>query len=440
MRFLIVAANLCTDPYPVYPLGMSVIAAAAEQAGHTVRQFDLLAHGTGRLAEAITEFQPEAIGISIRNLDTVNSRSNEKDLLKTPLKACGICRRNSQAPIILGGPGFSLLPEKIMQLTGADYGIVGEGEDAAIQLLAELEAGKIPEKKLRHGRTPLQSAALYQDDIMEFYYRETHIIPIQTKRGCPFACAYCTYPALEGHAIRERNAEMVVSQLQELSGRYPDAMFYFVDAVFNDPDRNYYHILQRIRKEKIRIPFAAFLSPFRLTEADIGLMDECGMIAAELGIDAATDETLRGIHKNFTFQEAKDAAGLLLKHGIGVTANVMFGGPGETYETAGKGIGNLRSLEPAHTLVFSGIRIIPDTPLCRIAEKEGKIPSGWDGAGELYYFADGLEPELLHSMLAEGFRGSRCCVYPPDAKNNELKLLHKLGYAKMRKMKIGAEQ
>ena len=437
MRFLIVAANLCTDPYPVYPLGMSVIAAAAEQAGHTVRQFDLLANGFGALPETIAAFRPEAIGISIRNLDTVNSRSPGPELLRAAFDAIALCRKHSGAPLLLGGPGFSLLPEEILKCSGADFGIIGEGETTLVRLLSELEAGHLPEQRLFHGEAGPQSPALYPDDLLRYYGKETHILPVQTKRGCPFSCAYCSYPALEGHTIRERDPETVAEELESLSRRAPDAMFYFVDAVFNDPGRTYHRLLNRLREKGLRIPFAAFLSPFQLTESDIALLRDCGMIAAELGIDASTDETLRGLRKTFTFEEARTAAELLRKHGIGVTTNVMFGGPGETMDTVRRGIANLRALEPAHTLVFSGIRILPGTPLCRIAGREGKLPPGWNGAEELYYFADGLDPEALHTMLTEGFRGSRFCVYPPDAKNGELKLLHKFGYAKLRRLQIG---
>ncbi len=437
MRFLIIAANLCTDPYPVYPLGMSVIAAAAEQAGHTVRQFDLLANGSDALPETIAKFHPEAIGISIRNLDTVNSRSSERNLLRAAFDTIALCRKFSGAPILLGGPGFSLLPEEILKSSGADFGIIGEGETAIVQLLSELEKGHFPEQRLFRGKTGPQSPALYPDDLLNYYGKETHIIPIQTKRGCPFSCAYCSYPTLEGRAVRERDPESVAQELESLSRRAPDAMFYFVDAVFNDPERKYHHLLNALRKRGLRIPFAAFLSPSHLTESDVELLSDSGMIAAELGIDASTDETLRGLRKNFTFEKAWNASDLLRKHGIGVTTNVMFGGPGETMETVRRGISNLRSLEPVHTLVFSGIRILPGTPLCEIAHQEGKLPADWNGSTELYYFADGLNPEQLHNTLTEGFRGSRFCIYPPDAKNGELKLLHKFGYAKLRRLQSG---
>lgn len=172
MRLLLTAANLCTDPYPVYPLGMSVIAKALTDAGHTVRQFDALADGLNTLPETIRSFRPDAIGVSIRNLDTVNSRSPEKDLLKTPLRLIALCRAETGVPIFLGGPGYSLLPEKILALTGADYGIAGEGETATLELIRELEAGGTPTSRIRRGTPGPQSAALYDDRILAWYQRE----------------------------------------------------------------------------------------------------------------------------------------------------------------------------------------------------------------------------------------------------------------------------
>ena len=439
MRILLIAPNLCTDPYPVYPLGMSVIAGALTEAGHEVLQFDALVHGPENLPRTIRAFRPEAVGFSIRNLDTVNSRSAEKGFLKNAFRMIQVCREETDAPVFLGGPGYSLLPETILRLSGADRGIAGEGEHAVLELIRELEQGKTDGPKLRFGRPGPQSAAHYPDDLLAYYHRETHILPIQTKRGCPFRCAYCTYPALEGGRVRERGNDAVLDQLSELAANWPDTMFYFVDATFNDPEKEYLSLLERMHERRIHVPFAAFLTPLNLSAADVARMRECGMIAAELGIDAATDETLRGLDKSFTFAEAERSARLLLESGIAVTANVMFGGPGETMETVRRGIAHLRALEPVHTLVFSGIRLFPGTPLCETARREGKIPEGWDGIRELYYFADGLDPELLHETLLDGFRGSRFCIYPPDAKNNELRMLHKLGYARLRSFGKGAD-
>src|SRR5512133_269315 len=76
-RVLLVSANLTTEPYPVYPLGLAVIAAALAQAGHQLEQFDFLASGASeaQLAVQIAAFAPDYVCVSLRNLDNCDSLS-----------------------------------------------------------------------------------------------------------------------------------------------------------------------------------------------------------------------------------------------------------------------------------------------------------------------------------------------------------------------------
>ena len=93
------------------------------------------------LADAIRGFNPEAIGISLRNIDDQNMRSPQVFFTD----AAGIIdevRRLSTAPIILGGAGYSMFPEALLGCSAADMGISGEGEDAIIRILARLERGE----------------------------------------------------------------------------------------------------------------------------------------------------------------------------------------------------------------------------------------------------------------------------------------------------------
>ena len=75
MKILLVSCNPVVAPYPVYPLGMAVIANALRRAGHSVRQHDMLAGAFSleKLREAVAADDPEMIGISFRNLDNVNA-------------------------------------------------------------------------------------------------------------------------------------------------------------------------------------------------------------------------------------------------------------------------------------------------------------------------------------------------------------------------------
>ncbi|MFA6292487.1 MAG: cobalamin-dependent protein, partial [Victivallales bacterium] len=152
MRILLLSTNTFSEPYSVYPLGMSVIAGALTAAGHEVRQFDPMVCGKDKCHEQLTgllqEFPPGAIGVSVRNLDNMDSSDESAPLIHDSIEIVRHLRTLSRAPIVIGGSGFSLQPETILRLTGADYGIVGEGEDAAVDLFSKLSAGKKIAEKL----------------------------------------------------------------------------------------------------------------------------------------------------------------------------------------------------------------------------------------------------------------------------------------------------
>ena len=83
MRILLSSANFCNSPYVVYPLGIGVLASALSQAGHEVRQFDPLSLGDyqAQARVLLQDFRPELIGVSIRNLDDIDSRQITDRLL-----------------------------------------------------------------------------------------------------------------------------------------------------------------------------------------------------------------------------------------------------------------------------------------------------------------------------------------------------------------------
>ena len=114
-----------------------------KDAGHEVRLLDLLVEKDPRaaVAQAIQSFNPEAIGVSVRNIDDQRMR-NTKFLLDQARDAVAWCKEESAAPIILGGAGFSILPRAILNYLGAEMGIQGEGETIFPELLRRIHAGE----------------------------------------------------------------------------------------------------------------------------------------------------------------------------------------------------------------------------------------------------------------------------------------------------------
>ncbi len=124
---------------PVLPLGMACIAAAAQNAGHEVKTLNLMMQTDVRtpIATAIKAFSPEVIGISVRNIDD-QVMETPTFLLDSVRNVVSDCRSLSNAPIVLGGAGYSIFPKTALAYLGADMGIQGEGEAAFLLLLERL--------------------------------------------------------------------------------------------------------------------------------------------------------------------------------------------------------------------------------------------------------------------------------------------------------------
>ncbi len=441
MRILLSAANFCVEPLPVYPLGMSVIANVLAKDGHEVTQFDPLPYGRDSFMDAaeqcFREFNPDIIAVSIRNIDVADSQDTRAYAFQGSMSVIGTWRRLFSGPIILGGPGFSMNPEAVLEKSGADYGVAGEGEDAMRKIVDGIAAGNPPPKGtvLRMPASGIYGAR-YSHKIAAYYDEETHTLPVQTKRGCPFHCVYCTYPMLEGHRLRLRPLEDVLGDVAHLKANYPDVMLYFTDSIFNDPGHEYLPLLKEMIKRDLSIPWTGFITPFNLSDEDIDIMAQSGLVCADLGVDGTTDTTLKGLGKNFSFQQVKHCCERFLERKIGVNANAMFGAPGETWDTVREGIANMLSLAPVYSIVFSGIRLLSGAPLIETAREQGCIPEGWDDTQPLYYYAPGIDSAKLHEMLLEGFKGSNYCIYPPSSRSDDFRMVHKYGYAKLKKMEL----
>lgn len=326
------------------------------------------------------------------------------------------------------------MPERILEAVGADYGVVGEGEAAFTAFVADAARGVYPAERCLHG-TPLLTggaipSAFYDPEILSFYLQSGHVASVQTKRGCTLNCYYCTYPVLEGAAIRSREPAAVADDVQSLAAHHDVKHIFFTDSVFNDEAGRYLDVVRELQRRGLSVPWTAFFKPDRrLDGATIDLMKSTGLRAAELGSDAPSDATLRGIGKPFTFADVDACNNLFLDHGVATAHYFMFGCPGETPETVAEGIANLKSLRKTALFVFMGVRILPGTPLEKIALRDGVIQPGQDLLEPAYYISPAVDRAWLERTLTEGFAGCRHIVFPPDALDGALHFLLKLGYS-----------
>ncbi len=434
MRVLLVSSNLAKSPYPVYPLGMSMIAAAARRDGHLIEFFDFLQHRMSltALREHLNRFQPHAVGISIRNIDNVNL-VNEERYLEAVGRIVACVHNVSPAKTILGGSAFSIFPELIMAQTGAHYGVIGEGEAQFRQLLAAGERGQWPRPgTILSGDTRMAGSdiptAAYDHKILTSYLQQGSVASLQSKRGCPLDCVYCSYPVLEGRRLRLRPAGQVVDDIEMLSREHRAESVFFADSVFNDDQGAYLEVVKEMQTRRLRIPWSAFFKPTGITAEIVELLKSTGLRSVEMGSDAATDQALKGQRKGFSWADVLAANQLFMDAGIPTAHYFMFGGPDETMATVQAGIDNLLALRCTAAFVFMGVRILPHTELHRIALSQGMVTPQNDLFEPAYYISPAIHRDWLEHTLHQAFADSRRIMFPPDRFDRHLQTLHKMGY------------
>jgi radical SAM superfamily enzyme YgiQ (UPF0313 family) len=221
----------------------------------------------------------------------------------------------------------------------------------------------------------------------------------------------------------------VVDDIVALTREQGAGYIFFTDSVFNDREGRYLDVLSEMKRRGICVPWTAFFKPGELDDDAVALMRETGLKAAELGSDAPSDTTLAALGKDFRFRDVVACNELFHRHGVVTAHYFMFGCPGETEATVREGISNIIALRNTAAFVFMGIRILPGTPLASRAEREGLIAPDQDLLDPVYYISPRVDRDWLEQALTEAFEGVRHCVFPPDAMDDSLSFLHKLGYS-----------
>ena len=393
-KILLISANRMKKPYPVYPLGLDYVAGAL----HSRYETKILDMNTlpslDRLGEQVRQFAPDYIGLSIRNIDntdTMNSRgflADYQDLMR-------VVRENSQAVVILGGSGYTIFPVEFIRALDADYGIAGEGERFPV-LLDALENGK--DIKTIPGIATKQTATVhYQawDGEMhrtfdpdaahtEYYRSYGGMLNLQTKRGCPFHCSYCTYPHIEGGRMRFFAPEDVARQarlLQEAGAKY----IFLTDSAFN---ASYEHSLQVARAfmdVRITIPWGGFFAPTVPPEDYYQKLAQAGLTHVEFGTESMCNTMLGRLQKPFITADVFQAHRKALAAGLYIAHYFLLGGPGENEETLQETLTGVDQLEKAVFFFFCGIRIYPHTDLYHTALREGQINASQNLLEPVFY-------------------------------------------------------
>lgn len=433
-KVLMISTNTFAYPYPVYPLGMAVVSEGLSSRGYSVYQFDYSVYENSdeELKKAIRDFSPEFIGLSIRNIDEVDSLGGELEVLNIERHIIEVIKGQTSVPVISGGSAFSIMPEEILAYIRADYGIVGSGEQQFADLIENLEKGnsspRIIKTCLLEGQNGKSGSPLWDKDLVDFYVGKSGMLNLQTKRGCPYNCSYCVYPALEGKRFRYRDHDEIIDDLERAKKLYNVDSFFFTDSVFNDPEGHYIELVEKIIASGLKIRWAGYFRPKGVGEKEFKILKQSGLYAVEIGSDAGCDETLRRMGKGFTFADIIDFYNGCKKEGIAGAYFFIFGGPGETDATVREGLANIRKLVDGVIFIYSGIRVLPGTSLYKVAIEEGVLSADDPLLEPVYYFSPNVNIDEMNKLIEQEARNNRKYIFPPEKGKHMIDAMHTFGF------------
>jgi radical SAM superfamily enzyme YgiQ (UPF0313 family) len=348
------------------------------------------------------------IGISLRNIDD-NNIYEKNSFIASYKRIMDIVRDNSSATIVIGGPGFSIFPELIFNTLQPDYGIKGEGEEALLQLIGCIEndsdvkhiEGLVyrtsgNEIRINPRTSFLNSLELsFDKDLVDYYWSKSGMLNIQTKRGCPYNCIFCSYPVIEGRKIRTLDADLIVETLKDLYFNLGITYVFFTDSVFNISKEYNLELANRIIDSGVKIDWGAYFSPHNITREDLVVFKKAGLSHIEFGTESFSDQQLENYRKHFRFDEVLEISKISSDLGIFFAHFLILGGYGETEQSLDETFENSRKIPRSVYFPYIGMRIYPHTELFDIALAEGRIKGINDLLDPVYYISKAINIDTL---------------------------------------------
>ena len=354
MDMLLVNANRYQSP-PIPPLGLEYLDNTVRNAGHNCRILDLCFSGDplGDIDRALADCCPDLAGVTIRNIDTVLYHNNVffLDDIRGIVARLG----DHGIPVVLGGAGYSFIPEGILRYCGGDWGVAGPGELALTALLDRLdtdppprgtvldgwESGFNPEGPVERGESLDYTPYLSVDGILGFL----------TQAGCREHCSYCA----EGTGrLLKRSPASVVAEIAALADR-GHTSFHLCDTEFNQDLAYCRAFLDALISDGPAVTWALYM---KTAPCDPPLFSRL----VESGADRVTISVPSG---ECAIEDACDTVRMARNSGLKTAVDLLLGFPGDTRDSIRRTLDLLRAAGPDTVGVNAIFRLYPGLAITR---------------------------------------------------------------------------
>jgi radical SAM superfamily enzyme YgiQ (UPF0313 family) len=324
--------------------------------------------------------------------------------------------RAAGIPVVMGGPHITEVPDEALGRDGgarhADAIALGEADETWPLIVADAARGTLKEVYApvdvfgqeqkpsldRYPEIPWERMDLDQFDMIAHFpklvrrmcsalgmtWQSFHLIPIESGRGCPYGCEFCTVTGFFGDTIRFRSNESVVNELLALKAlekrQKGKIAVFFIDDNFAINVRRTKSLLREIIARKAQVPWIAQISMNLLRDEElVSLIAQSGGKWIFMGLESIDPENLKSVAKDFN-KPAEYASVLerLARHDLYAITSFIFGMDGDRPGVAERTLEQINSWPPGLP-VFGLLTPYPATPLYDKLAAAGRLtrPKHW---------------------------------------------------------------
>jgi radical SAM superfamily enzyme YgiQ (UPF0313 family) len=345
--------------------------------------------------------------------------------------------RAAGVPVVMGGPHVTELPEEALGRDGgsrhADSVALGEADQIWPTIVADAERGMLQETYVAldaageavkpaladYPVIPWDRMDLDQFNLIRHFprwvrwmlsyvgmsWQTFHLFPIETGRGCPYGCEFCTVTGFFGDSIRFRSNDSVVKELLKLKSlekrqKGKVAVFFIDDNLAINPKRTK-SLLREIIARDAQVPWVGQISMNLLRDEElVSLIAESGGKWIFMGLESIDSANLKSMRKGFNKpEEYREILERLARHGVYAITAFIFGMDGDHPGMAKRTLDIVRSWPPGLP-VFGLLTPYPATPLYERLALAGRLtrPKHWL---EFKPFSMAFSPSGISSEQAE---------------------------------------
>lgn len=373
------------------PLGLCYLAAVLENKGHEVKIFDsyLTQKNAEETAKSLLGFSPEIVGISCTSHVFPEARKIAKCLKE----------QMPNANVVFGGAHPSIFPQQVASLPYVDAVGIREGEITFLEYVNAIDKGNTVEKIeglvfRKDKRLVVTPPRPFIKDLDLLPFPARHLVEMKryprrgdsilvhpvdtmnTSRGCPYNCLFCSTHELSQHIYRARSPSNIADEIEHLIYNWGSKGIYFREDNFTCSETRVRGLCKEIRKRKIDIEWECE-SRINVSENLLKNMKKAGCSAIWFGVESGSQKVLNYLRKGITISQIKKCVAFCKKVGIKVGASFMIGVPGETHEDVGLTFKLWKELD-ADFSWFSAYIAMPGSELYDIIKREGYYKDVWE--------------------------------------------------------------